>query len=80
MPLTCRTASATGSCNGKSLRRLHRLPINRPAADALLAYLADRDDVARPCGPPSRPSGLGTEPALLLNRLEVEDLQGYRGR
>ncbi len=34
-------------------RRLHRLPINRPAADALLAYLADRDD---------------TEPALLLNR------------
>ncbi len=25
-------------------RRLHRLPINRPAADALLAYLADRDD------------------------------------
>ena len=34
-------------------RRLHRLPINRPAADALLAYLADRDDV---------------EPALFLNR------------
>jgi site-specific recombinase XerC len=34
-------------------RRLHRLPINRPAADALLAYLADRDDA---------------EPALLLNR------------
>ena len=34
-------------------RRLHRLPINRPAADALLAYLADRDD---------------TEPALFLNR------------
>ena len=27
-------------------RRLHRLPINRPAADALLSYLADRDDVA----------------------------------
>ncbi len=25
-------------------RRLHRLPINRPAADALLAYLADRED------------------------------------
>ncbi len=49
-------------------RRLHRLPINRPAADALLAYLADRDDVARPSGPPSRPSGLGTEPALFLNR------------
>ena len=49
-------------------RRLHRLPINRPAADALLAYLADREDVARPCGPPSRPSGLGTEPALFLNR------------
>jgi site-specific recombinase XerD len=34
-------------------RRLHRLPINRPAADALLAYLADRDH---------------TEPALFLNR------------
>jgi site-specific recombinase XerD len=34
-------------------RRLHRLPINRPAADALLAYLADRDD---------------EEPALFLNR------------
>jgi integrase/recombinase XerC len=34
-------------------RRLHRLPINRPAADALLAYLADRDY---------------TEPALFLNR------------
>jgi len=34
-------------------RRLHRLPINRPAADALLAYLADRDD---------------TEPAFFLNR------------
>jgi integrase len=34
-------------------RRLHRLPINRPAADALLAYLSDRDDV---------------EPALFLNR------------
>jgi integrase/recombinase XerC len=34
-------------------RRLHRLPINRPAADALLVYLADRDDA---------------EPALLLNR------------
>ncbi len=34
-------------------RRLHRLPINRPAADALLAYLADRDDA---------------ESALLLNR------------
>jgi len=34
-------------------RRLHRLPINRPAADALLAYLADRDD---------------SEPALFLNR------------
>jgi site-specific recombinase XerD len=33
--------------------RLHRLPINRPAADALLAYLADRDDA---------------ESALLLNR------------
>ncbi len=25
-------------------RRLHRLPINRPAADALLSHLADRDD------------------------------------
>ena len=25
-------------------KRLHRLPINRPAADALLAYLADRED------------------------------------
>jgi len=34
-------------------RRLHRLPINRPAADALLAYLADRDD---------------DESALFLNR------------
>jgi integrase/recombinase XerC len=34
-------------------RRLHRLPINRPAADALLAYLTDRDDA---------------EPALFLNR------------
>jgi integrase/recombinase XerC len=34
-------------------RWLHRLPINRPAADALLAYLADRDDA---------------EPALFLNR------------
>jgi integrase/recombinase XerC len=34
-------------------RRLHRLPINRPAADAQLAYLADRED---------------TEPALFLNR------------
>jgi integrase/recombinase XerC len=34
-------------------RRLHRLPINRPAADALLAYLADRCDA---------------EPALFLNR------------
>jgi len=34
-------------------RRLHRLPINRPAANALLAYLADRDD---------------TESALFLNR------------
>jgi site-specific recombinase XerD len=34
-------------------RRLHRLPINRPAADALLAHLADRDDA---------------EPALFLNR------------
>ena len=34
-------------------RRLHRLPINRPAADALLAYLADRED---------------GEPALFLNR------------
>jgi len=34
-------------------RRLHRLPINRPAADALLAYLSDRDDA---------------EPALFLNR------------
>jgi len=34
-------------------RRLHRLPINRPAADALLAYLADREDM---------------EPALFLNR------------
>ncbi len=34
-------------------RRLHRLPINRPAADALLFYLADRDD---------------TESALFLNR------------
>jgi integrase/recombinase XerC len=34
-------------------RRLHRLPINRPAADALLIYLADRADV---------------EPALFLNR------------
>jgi site-specific recombinase XerD len=34
-------------------RRLHRLPINRPAADAVLAYLADRDD---------------GQPALFLNR------------
>ena len=34
-------------------RRLHRLPVNRPAADALLAYLADRDDA---------------ESALFLNR------------
>ena len=34
-------------------RRLHRLPINRPAANALLAYLADRED---------------DEPALFLNR------------
>lgn len=34
-------------------RRLHRLPINRLAADALLAYLADRDE---------------SEPALFLNR------------
>jgi site-specific recombinase XerD len=34
-------------------RRLHRLPINRPAADALLAYLADRDD---------------SDPPLFLNR------------
>ncbi len=34
-------------------RRLQRLPVNRPAADALLAYLADRDD---------------SEPALFLNR------------
>jgi len=34
-------------------RRLHRLPINRPAADALLTYLADRND---------------TEQALFLNR------------
>jgi site-specific recombinase XerD len=34
-------------------RRLHRLPINRPAADALLAYLAGREDA---------------EPALFLNR------------
>jgi integrase/recombinase XerC len=34
-------------------RRLHRLPINRPAADALLAYLADRNDA---------------EPALFPNR------------
>jgi integrase/recombinase XerC len=34
-------------------RRLHRLPINRPAADALLACLADRGD---------------EQPALLLNR------------
>jgi site-specific recombinase XerD len=33
--------------------RLHRLPINRPAADALLAYLADREDA---------------EPTLFLNR------------
>lgn len=35
-------------------RRLHRLPINRPAADALLAYLADRDDAepARVLGRP----------------------------
>ena len=36
-------------------RRLRRLPINRPAADALLAYLADRADA---------------EPALFLNRSE----------
>jgi len=34
-------------------RRLHRVPINRPAADALLAYLGGRDD---------------SEPALFLNR------------
>jgi site-specific recombinase XerD len=34
-------------------KRLHRLPVNRPAADALLAYLDDRDDA---------------EPALFLNR------------
>ena len=34
-------------------RRLRRLPINRPAADALLAYLADREDA---------------ESALFLNR------------
>ncbi|MFB3882538.1 MAG: tyrosine-type recombinase/integrase [Armatimonadota bacterium] len=34
-------------------RRLHRLPVNRPATDALLAYLADRDDA---------------EAALFLNR------------
>jgi len=34
-------------------RRLHRLPINRPATDALLAHLADRDD---------------SDPALFLNR------------
>jgi len=34
-------------------RRLHRLPINRPAGDALLTYLADRDDAG---------------PALFLNR------------
>ena len=34
-------------------RRLCRVPINRPAADALLAYLADRDDA---------------EQALFLNR------------
>ena len=34
-------------------RRLRRLPINRPAADALLAYLADRND---------------DSPALFLNR------------
>ena len=34
-------------------RRLRRLPVNRPAAEALLAYLADRDDA---------------EPALFLNR------------
>jgi len=34
-------------------RRLRRLPINRPAADALLACLADREDA---------------EPALFLNR------------
>ena len=33
--------------------RLHRLPINRPAADALLAYLTDREDA---------------EPTLFLNR------------
>jgi site-specific recombinase XerD len=29
-------------------RRLHRLPINRPAADALLSYLADREDTDLP--------------------------------
>ena len=34
-------------------RRLRRLPVNRPAADALLAYLADRED---------------TESALFLSR------------
>jgi len=34
-------------------RRLRRLPVNRPTADALLAYLVDRDDA---------------EPALFLNR------------
>jgi len=34
-------------------RRLQRIPVNRPAANALLAYLADRDD---------------REPALFLNR------------
>jgi site-specific recombinase XerD len=34
-------------------RRLHRLPINRSAADALLAYFADREDAG---------------PALFLNR------------
>ena len=34
-------------------RRLHRLPVNRPAADALLAYLDDRED---------------EEPALFLSR------------
>jgi integrase/recombinase XerC len=34
-------------------RRLHRLPINRPAVDVLLAYLTERDDA---------------KPALFLNR------------
>jgi len=41
-----------GGRSGKG-RRLCRVPINRPAADALLAYLADRDDA---------------ESALFLNR------------